>query len=149
MFKSLFSTISIASDHAGYELKEFLKNYLINNNVSTIDLGPFEKKSVDYPDYAKKVANRVSSKRSEVGILVCGSGIGMSIAANKSYNVRAALCNDLKSSSLSRQHNNANIIALPARFISEQEAIEMVDVFLNTPFEDGRHKRRVNKIACA
>ena len=110
---------------------------------------PFEKKSVDYPDYAKKVANRVSSKRSEVGILVCGSGIGMSIAANKSNNVRAALCNDLKSSSLSRQHNNANIIALPARFISEQEAIEMVDVFLNTPFEDGRHKRRVNKIACA
>ncbi len=146
MFKSLFSTISIASDHAGYELKEFLKNYLINNNVSTIDLGPFEKKSVDYPDYAKKVANRVSSKKSEVGILVCGSGIGMSIAANKSNKVRAALCNDLKSSSLSRQHNNANIITMGARMLSKDKAVKIIKKFLTTKFDGGRHLRRIKKI---
>ncbi len=111
----LFKKVCIASDHAGFDLKEKIKDFLIDKYVSIIDLGPFENKSVDYPDYAKKLANRIKAKKSDVGILVCGSGTGMAISANKIKNIRAAVCYNQKSTRLSRQHNNANIIAIGAR----------------------------------
>jgi ribose 5-phosphate isomerase B len=141
-----FSKICIASDHAGYDLKEKIKDFLINKNVSVIDLGPFTKKSVDYPDYAKKVAKRVLLKKSDAGILVCGSGIGMAITANKSKGIRAAQCYSKKSTILSRQHNNANVICLGSRIIKKKEAFSFVNFFLNSKFEAGRHQKRINKI---
>jgi ribose 5-phosphate isomerase B len=141
-----FSKICIASDHAGYDLKEKIKDFLINKNVSVIDLGPFTKKSVDYPDYAKKVAKRVLLKKSDAGILVCGSGTGMAITANKSKGIRAAQCYSKKSTILSRQHNNANVICLGSRIIKKKEAFSFVNFFLNSKFEAGRHQKRINKI---
>ena len=108
----LFKKICIASDHAGYNLKEQIKDHLINKYVSIFDLGPYQNKSVDYPDYAKKLARRISSKKSDIGVLVCGSGTGMAISANKIKGIRAAVCYNAKSTRLSREHNNANIIAL-------------------------------------
>ena len=138
--------ICIASDHAGYNLKEFIKDFLVKKRVSTIDLGPYNSKSVDYPDYAKKIARRVASKRSEIGILVCGSGTGMAISANKTKGIRAAVCYNAKSTRLSRQHNNANIIALGSRLIKKDEAMKLIKIFLKTKFEGGRHLRRVKKI---
>ena len=142
----LFKKVCIASDHAGFQLKEFIKDFLINKNISIIDLGPLNQNSVDYPDYAKKVSNRVKSKKSEVGILVCGSGTGMAISANKVKKIRAAVCYNLKSTRLSRQHNNANIIALGARLTKKSTALQLVSVFLKTKFEGGRHLKRVKKI---
>ena len=142
----LFKKICIASDHAGYNLKETIKNHLINKHVSIFDVGPYENKSVDYPDYAKKLANRVKAKKSDIGILVCGSGTGMAISANKIKDIRAAVCYNLKSTRLSRQHNNANILCIPARFTDQKIILEIVDVFLKTKFEGGRHQRRVDKI---
>tara|TARA_Y100001970_G_scaffold277041_1_gene380659 strand:+ start:643 stop:1080 length:438 start_codon:yes stop_codon:yes gene_type:complete len=144
--KSLFKKICISSDHAGFRLKESIKDFLIKKNLSIIDLGPANQNSVDYPDYAKKVSNRVKSKRSEIGILVCGSGTGMAISANKVKNIRAAVCYNLKSTRLCRQHNNANIIALGSRLIKKDDAIKLISVFLQTKFEGGRHLRRVKKI---
>ena len=144
--KSLFKKICIASDHAGFKLKELIKDYLINKNISIIDLGPINDKSVDYPDYAKKVTNRVKSKKSEVGILVCGTGTGMAISANKTKKIRAAVCYNLKSTRLSRQHNNANIITIGSRLTKKNTALKLVSVFLKTKFEGGRHQRRVKKI---
>ena len=144
--KSIFKNICISSDHAGFQLKELIKNHLIKNNLSIIDLGPYEKKSVDYPDFAKKIANRVQQKKSEVGILVCGSGTGMAISANKIKNIRAAVCYNNASTSLSRMHNNANIIALGSRLTKKNVAIKLVMLFLKTKFEGGRHLRRVKKI---
>jgi len=141
-----FSKICIASDHAGFDLKEKIKDFLINKNVSVIDLGPFTRKSVDYPDYAKKVAKRVLLKKSDAGILVCGSGTGMAIAANKSKGIRAAQCYSKKSTILSRQHNNANIICLGSRILKKKEAFSFVNFFLNSKFESGRHQKRINKI---
>jgi ribose 5-phosphate isomerase B len=143
---TLFKKICIASDHAGYNLKESIKDFLINKYVSITDLGPFENKSVDYPDYAKKIANRVGSKKSDVGILVCGSGTGMAISANKVKNIRAAVCYNQKSTRLSRQHNNANIIALGARLTKKNLSLKLVEIFLKTKFEGGRHLKRVKKI---
>jgi len=143
---SIFKKICISSDHAGYKLKEYIKTYLINKEISLIDLGPFEIKSVDYPDYAKKVARRIASKRSDAGILVCGSGTGMAISANKVKGIRAAVCYNVKSTRLSRQHNNANIIALGSRLTKKNEAMKLIKVFLNTKFEGGRHLRRIKKI---
>ena len=142
----LFKKICIASDHAGFNLKENIKDYLINKNVSIIDLGPNEKKSVDYPDYAKKIGNRIKTKKSDVGILVCGSGTGMAISANKIKTIRAAVCYNAKSTRLSRQHNNANIIALGARLMKKNLSLKLVEIFLKTKFEGGRHLKRVNKI---
>ena len=110
--KKLFKKICIASDHAGYELKEKIKDYLINKSTSVIDLGPFSEVSVDYPDYAKKVSKRLISRKSDAGILVCGSGTGMAITANKFKGIRAAQCYNKSSTILSRKHNNANIICL-------------------------------------
>ena len=142
----LFKKICIASDHGGYNLKESIKNLLVNKNVSIIDLGPFENKKVDYPDYAKKIANRVKVKKSDVGILVCSSGTGMAISANKIKSIRAAVCYNAKSTRLSRQHNNANILALGARLTNKNLSLKLVEIFLKTKFEGGRHLRRIKKI---
>ena len=144
--KALFKNVCIASDHAGYDLKEDIKNYLINKNVSIFDLGPYEKKSVDYPDYAKKLGNRIKLKKSDVGILVCGSGTGMAISANKIRSIRAAVCYNLKSTRLSRQHNNANIITLGSRLTKKSLSLKLVELFLKTKFEGGRHLKRIKKI---
>ena len=143
---SIFKRICISSDHAGFEIKEFIKELLIKSKISTIDLGPLSNKSVDYPDYAKKVSNRVSKKKSDVGILVCGSGTGMAISANKTKGIRAAVGYNIKSTQLSRQHNNANILCLGARLTKRKVIKKIVSVFLSTKFEGGRHKRRIKKI---
>ena len=142
----IFKTACIASDHAGYNLKEIIKNFLINKKVSVFDMGPFSDKSVDYPDYAKKIARRIRLKKSEVGILVCGSGTGMAISANKIKKIRAAVCYNLKSTRLSRQHNNANIIAIGSRLTNKKLSLKLVETFLKTKFEGGRHLRRIKKI---
>ena len=143
---SIFKKICISSDHAGYEIKEFIKEQIIKSKISIIDLGPFLKKSVDYPDYAKKVSNRVSKKKSEIGILVCGSGTGMAISANKTKGIRAAVGYNIKSTQLSRQHNNANVLCLGSRLTKRKDIKKIIKIFLNTKFEGGRHKRRVKKI---
>ena len=144
--KSLFKKICIASDHSGFEIKELIKDVLINNDISVIDLGPVNNNSVDYPDYAKKVRNRIKAKRSDIGILVCGSGTGMAISANKSKDIRAAVCYNSKSTYLSRAHNNANIICLGARMTNKKTIINNVKIFLKTKFEGGRHLKRINKL---
>ena len=141
-----FKKICIASDHAGFNLKEYIKDYLINKNISIFDLGPYDNQSVDYPDFAKKLANRIRAEKSEVGILVCGSGTGMAISANKIKSIRAAVCYNIKSTRLSRQHNNANIIALGARLTKKSLSLKLVEIFLKTKFEGGRHLKRVKKI---
>ena len=144
--KSIFKKICISSDHAGYSLKEQVKNFLIKKDVFLIDLGPFELKSVDYPDYAKKIARRISSKKSDIGILICGSGTGMAISANKIRGIRAAVCYNAKSTRLSREHNNANIIALGSRLTKKKDVMKLIKIFLNTKFQGGRHLRRIKKI---
>jgi ribose 5-phosphate isomerase B len=144
--KILFSKICVASDHAGYVMKEKIKDFLINKDVPVIDLGPFSSDSVDYPDYAKKVAKRVLLNKSDGGILVCGSGTGMSISANKFKGIRAAQCYSKTSTILSRQHNNANIICLGSRILKNKEAFSFINFFLSTKFEAGRHQKRINKI---
>jgi ribose 5-phosphate isomerase B len=143
---SLFKKICIASDHAGFNLKEQIKDYLINKSVSIFDLGPYQNKSVEYPDYAKKLAKRIKYKKSDIGILVCGSGTGMAISANKIKGIRAAVCYNSMSTRLSRQHNNANIIALGSRLTKKSLSLKLVEIFLKTKFEGGRHLRRVKKI---
>ena len=144
--KILFKKVCIASDHAGFRLKEVIKNYLVQKNISIIDLGTENENSVDYPDFAKKVSIRVKSKKSDVGVLVCGSGTGMAISANKIKGIRAAVCYNLKSTRLSRLHNNANIITLGSRFTKKEVALKLISTFLKTEFEGGRHLRRVKKI---
>tara|TARA_A100001011_G_scaffold393280_1_gene482758 strand:- start:431 stop:868 length:438 start_codon:yes stop_codon:yes gene_type:complete len=144
--KLLFKKISLASDHAGYILKEIIKKKLLKKKIKVFDLGPNTKDSVDYPEYAKKVARNVSSKKSNIGILVCGSGIGMAMSANKFRKIRAAVCYNSTSTRLSRTHNNANIIAIGSRLTNQKEAIKLVNIFLSTKFEGGRHLRRVKKI---
>ncbi len=142
----LFKKVCIASDHAGFNLKEAIKDYLIDRYVSIFDLGPYENKSVDYPDYAKKLARRLKAKKSDIGILVCGSGTGMSISANKIKGIRAAVCYNSRSTRLSREHNNANIIALGSRLTKRSLSLKLVEIFLKTKFEGGRHLKRVRKI---
>ena len=142
----LFKKICIASDHAGYKLKESIKDHLIEKYISIFDMGPYENKSVDYPDYAKKLAKRVKAKKSDIGILVCGSGTGMAISANKIKGIRAAVCYNTMSTRLSRQHNNANIIALGARLTKKSLSLKLVETFLKTSFEGGRHLKRIKKI---
>ena len=144
--KLLFKKISLASDHAGYLLKEVIKKKLIKNKIKVFDLGPYTKNSVDYPDYAKKVARSVSTKKTNLGILVCGSGTGMAMSANKFRKIRAAVCYNSVSTRLSRTHNNANILALGSRLTKKREAIKLVNIFLSTKFEGGRHLRRTKKI---
>ena len=142
----LFKKICIASDHAGYNLKEQIKNHLIDKYVSIFDLGPYQNQSVDYPDYAKKLAKRIKDQKSDIGILVCGSGMGMSMSANKHRNIRAALCYSVKNAKLSRLHNDANVITLGQRLISKNLAFKCINAFLNTKFEGGRHLKRIKKI---
>ena len=144
--KSKFKRLCISSDHAGYYLKEYIKDFIINSKISIIDLGPFTDKSVDYPDFAKKVTNRVSKKKSDIGILVCGSGTGMAISANKTRGIRAVVGYNVKSTQLSRQHNNANILCLGSRLTKKKDIKKIVSIFLATKFEGGRHQRRVKKI---
>jgi|TARA_B100000686_G_scaffold70493_1_gene76263 ribose 5-phosphate isomerase B len=138
--------ISLSSDHAGFKLKEIIKKSLIKKKIKVMDLGPKSNKSVDYPDYAKKVAKNIINKKSDLGILICGSGTGMAMSANKFKKIRAAVCYNKASTRLSRQHNNANIMALGARLTKKTDAIKLVNVFLNTKFEGGRHLRRVKKV---
>ena len=138
--------IIIASDHAGVELKSKIKEVYASDNRSFTDLGPFDTTSVDYPDYAHPLAVQVSQKAS-LGILICGSGNGVCMTANKYNNIRAALCWEASLAELAKQHNNANVLCLPARFISEEKALDIVKAFLNTDFEGGRHERRVDKIS--
>ena len=144
--KTLFNKICIASDHAGFSIKEYIKDHLIKHNISIIDLGPKKNISVDYPDFAKKVASRIKYKKSSVGILICGSGTGMAISANKTKEVRAAVCYNKSSTRLSRQHNNANIICLGSRMLKKKDAINFISFFLSTRFDAGRHQKRINKI---
>ena len=144
--KNIFKTVCIASDHAGFNLKEDIKNHLVDNKVSIFDIGPYTNKSVDYPDYAKKLGNRIKLKKSDVGILVCGSGTGMAMSANKIKKIRAAVCYNRASTSLSRKHNDANILALGSRLTKKSVALKLVNVFLGTKFEGGRHLRRVKKV---
>ena len=144
--KSIFKKISLASDHAGFTLKENIKKKLIKNKVKVLDFGPFNKDKVDYPDYAKKVARNISSKKTNMGILVCGSGTGMAMSANKLRKIRAAVCYNSVSTRLSRTHNNANILALGSRLTNKREALKLVNIFLSTKFEGGRHLRRIKKI---
>jgi len=144
--KSLFKKICISSDHAGYKLKEYIKDIFIKNKLSIIDLGPFKNDSVDYPDFAKKVANRVKLKKSDIGILVCGSGTGMAISANKVREIRAAVCYNDKSTYLCRAHNNANILCLGSRLTKKIYIKKIITTFINTKFEGGRHLKRVKKI---
>lgn len=142
-------TLSIGCDHAGTDYKHYLIQYLETKGYTLINRGTDGHDSVDYPDYAHPVANDVESGRAQFGILICGSANGVAITANKHQGIRAALCWQRDIAELARQHNDANIICLPARFISKEEAINLVDTFLSTAFEGGRHANRVNKIACS
>jgi len=144
--KLLFKKVSLSSDHAGYKLKEKIKKSLIKKKIKIIDLGPKTDSSVDYPDFAKKVARNILSKRSNIGILVCGSGTGMAMSANKFKKIRAAVCYNKASTRLSRLHNNANILALGSRLTNKSTALKLVNIFLSTKFEGGRHLRRVKKV---
>lgn len=139
-------SIAIGGDHAGYEYKSELINFLKDYNVK--DFGAYSTETVDYPDFAHPVALAVESKEYNVGILLCGSANGVAIAANKHQGIRAALCWAEEIAQLSRQHNDANIICIPARFVSLETAKKMVTLFLNTAFEGGRHADRVSKISC-
>jgi ribose 5-phosphate isomerase B len=138
--------IFISSDHAGFKLKEEIKSHLLKKKLSFKDMGPFNDDRVDYPDYAHKVARKVKANKNNLGILVCGSGMGMNIAANRHKNIRAAQCFNLKSTKLSRLHNDANIITLGSRLLTKKLAINCVNTFLNTKFEGGRHLKRIKKI---
>jgi ribose 5-phosphate isomerase B len=138
--------IFISSDHAGFKLKEEIKSHLSKKKISFKDMGPFNNDRVDYPDYAHKVARKVKTNKNNVGILVCGSGMGMNIAANRHKNIRAAQCFNLKSTKLSRLHNDANIITLGSRLLNNKLALNCVNTFLNTKFEGGRHIKRIKKI---
>jgi len=140
--------IAIGGDHAGYDYKEKLKAFLIDNDIEVKDVGPFDNLSVDYPDFAHPVAKLVENEEADFGILICGSGNGVAITANKHKGVRAALCWEEEIASLGRQHNNANIICIPARFVSYELAESMTKIFIETSFEGGRHEKRVDKIDC-
>lgn len=140
--------VPIGCDHAGFELKEELKKYLIASGYEVKDYGTHAADSTDYPDYAHAVADYVESNIGVLGVLICGSGNGINMTANKHQGIRSALCWKKEIAELARLHNDANIIALPARFITLEEAKDMVSVFLETVFEGGRHQNRVNKIAC-
>lgn len=139
--------IAIGSDHAGFKLKEVIKCFLEENGVEIFDFGTFSLESTDYPDYAIKVAKAVSKKDYDFGILICGTGIGMSITANKVKGIRAALCNDLFTAVKSREHNDANILCLGGRILGEDLAKEIVRLFINTQFSQGRHEGRIRKIS--
>lgn len=138
--------IVLASDHGGFELKEAIKKFLTKKGYDINDIGVYDTKSVDYPDYGKRAAFMVAGKEADKGIIICGTGIGISIAANKIKGIRCALCTNEYMARMSRMHNNANMLALGGRVTGIGLAIDMVDVWLSTEFEGGRHENRVNKI---
>lgn len=140
--------IAIASDHAGHETKEFLKRKL-KAEFNMVDFGAFFKESVDYPEFAHPAASSIEKGDCELGILLCGSGNGMQMTANKHEGIRAGLAWNTEIAELARQHNDANIISIPARYVSKEEALEIAKAFLNAEFEGGRHERRVGKISCS
>ncbi|MBH87970.1 MAG: ribose 5-phosphate isomerase B [Pelagibacterales bacterium] len=146
MQKQVLNTYALASDHAGFELKEKIKSYLKENSYNIIDLGPFSNESVDYPDYGKILGKFVLENKNALGIAICGSGIGISIALNRLPGIRAALCNSEEIAKLSRNHNNANILVLAGRFITMNKSSGIIDTFFKETFEGGRHERRVNKL---
>ena len=138
--------IALGADHAGFQMKQIIKSFLEDFTIE--DFGTYSEDSVDYPDFAHPVANAVESGQFDLGILVCGSANGVAITANKHSGIRAAISWEVEIASLARRHNNANIICIPARFVSDQTAKEMIKIFIETPFEGGRHTGRVNKISC-
>ena len=140
--------IPIGADHAGFILKGKIIQFLESKGFEVKDFGCFSEESIDYPDFAHPVAEMVEENTGMLGILICGSGNGINMTANKHKGIRSALCWNAEIAALARQHNDANIVALPARFISEQEALEIVETFLGTAFEGGRHQRRIDKISC-
>ena len=146
MSKTRKIKIILASDHAGFKLKEFIKSYLIKKRSLVLDLGTHNTDSVDYPDYANLLSKKMLKSKNQFGVLICGSGIGMSIVANRHKNIRAAICYNIKSSRLSREHNNANVMALGARLTKKNVALKCVSTFMKTNFKGGRHLRRVKKI---
>lgn len=138
--------LALGSDHAGFKLKEFIKNYLTEKGFEIVDFGTHGESSVDYPDFAHPLAKAVNDNQYETGILICGTGNGVSMVANKYPNIRAALCWKGDLAEMARLHNNANILTLPARFITFDEAVKVVDIFLSTSFEGNRHQTRIDKI---
>jgi len=139
--------IALGSDHAGYILKEALKKHLDDKGIEFKDYGTFKMDSCDYPEYAYKVGQAVTTEEADLGILICGTGIGMSITANKIKGVRAALANNIEAAQMSRLHNDANVLCLGGRVLDEDAAIEIVETWLNTSFEGGRHQSRINLIS--
>jgi len=142
----MLQTVAMSSDHAGYDLKEILKSFLIAKGYEVKDFGAFSSESSDYADFAHPMANSIETGECSFGVSVCGSGNGINMTVNKHQGIRAALCWNKEISHLARLHNNANICSLPARFISEQEAKEIIESFIATEFEGGRHLNRINKI---
>lgn len=138
--------LGLASDHAGFELKEIIKGYLEANNIEYEDFGTYSAESCDYADFAHPLAEAVESGKCYPGIAMCGSGNGINITLNKHQGIRAALCWDIELASLARRHNNANVLVMPARFIAPELAISILETFLSTGFEGGRHERRIEKI---
>lgn len=142
------TVIPIGADHAGYELKQAIIDHFSKLGYSFKDYGCHSTESIDYPDFGHPVADHVQNNADTLGIVICGSGNGINMAVNKHQGIRSALCWNKELAELARQHNNANVIALPARYVDEKTAFQMVEAFLTTDFEGGRHERRVNKIAC-
>ena len=140
--------IGIACDHAGYQMKEFLVGYLSSKGFDVVDFGTYSEESIDYPDFGHALASAIEASEMVRGIGLCGSGEGMAMTLNKHQGIRAGLCWNTEVAGLIRQHNNANVVVLPARFISNDEAMAIVEKFLSTDFEGGRHIARVEKIAC-
>ena len=146
MQSEIQKTLVLASDHAGYDLKENIKTYLESNNFNIKDLGPFNEDSVDYPDYGNMLGNFILENKNSIGIAICGSGIGISIALNRMLGIRAALCSNEEIAKLSRNHNDANVLVLAGRFMNLKKSSSIIDIFLKESFEGGRHERRVNKL---
>lgn len=144
----MMPTIAIGADHAGFEFKEILRKWLEKNAYQTRDFGTYNTESADYPDFAHPVAEAVEKKEFDLGLLLCGSANGVAITANKHQGIRAAICWNEELAALARQHNNANVLCIPARYVSVEQAEKILDRFLHSNFEGGRHERRVNKIGC-
>jgi ribose 5-phosphate isomerase B len=142
-------TIALGCDHAGFPYKDSIVKLLRNKGIEVLDFGTYSAESVDYPDFVHPVASALESGRANLGIVLCGSGNGVAMTANKYQGIRAAVCWKTQLASLARQHNDANVLAIPVRFVSRRMALNMVEAFINTPFEGGRHAGRVHKIACS
>lgn len=140
--------VIIGSDHGGFELKEIAREYILKKGIEVQDIGVFSVSPVDYPDYARKVSDEVRASQESFGILICGTGVGMSIAANKITGIRCALCNDVYTAKMARGHNDANVLAIGGRVVGKGAALMIIDTFLNSNFEGGRHNIRISKIQC-